>query len=642
MRHIIVILLLSIFLTLIFTFPLILKFSTSIPGFHSTDEPYGTLWNFWWLKFSHFHHINAYFCSTIASPFSLDLSQSPMYPVSDFINRYLTIGFGEIVAYNLEILASFVLTAIFMYLLTYSLTANRLAALFSCIIFSFCPYHIVRAWQHPSLAQIQWFPLYILSLYKLKKEATVRNIAFCVISFSLVTLFNYYYAYFSFIVMFAFAVFIFAADKKIAFGDNLNVRFSVVRPFLKGWESLSFRIRKVLYTFLHHKKGSLKIIKSIFISMGITFLLLSPIILPIFKKAFFTPKTEELVAGGYLRQFSDLFEQSAKPLSYFLPPTVHPVFGKFTEQFIGSSLYGMSFTEHTLYLGWIPLILAFIAFKGWRKRRKEINKIGTVPFGESPYRDNFYIGFFIFLAIVAWIFSQPPWWKIGPLKIYMPSFFMYKILPMFRAYCRFGVIVMLAVSVLAGFGLKFILERLKSRKVRIAVTSLFCSLVLFEFWNWPPYKVIDVSNVPAVYYWLKEQPGTFAIAEYPLDADSTNEMYKFYQTVHEKKIINGTIPGTYANKFAQAIRRLSQPETAGALKWMGVEYALVHWQGYKDTGLVDDSEELNKIPQNPGLKFIKSFSSQECPHKDRMCVQRTSPIDVYEVIAPPIEPVVKD
>ena len=64
-------------------------------------------------------------------------------------------------------------------------------------------------------------------------------------------------------------------NKKIAFGDNssrqsiqieggippryLNkgagkVRFSVVRPFLKGQEGLSFRIRKVLYTFLHHKK----------------------------------------------------------------------------------------------------------------------------------------------------------------------------------------------------------------------------------------------------------------------------------------------------------------------------------------------------------------------------------------------------
>ena len=143
------------------------------------------------------------------------------------------------------------------------------------------------------------------------------------------------------------------------------------------------------------------------------------------------------------------------------------------------------------------------------------------------HEGDFYIGFFIFLAVVAWLFSQPPWWKFGPIKIYMPSFFMYKILPMFRAYCRFGIVVMLAVAVLAGYGLKFILERFKTQKAKIAITCLFAGLVLFEFWNWPPYKVIDVSKVPPVYYWLKEQPGDFVIAEYPLDADSPNEMYKF-------------------------------------------------------------------------------------------------------------------
>ena len=43
-------------------------------------------------------------------------------------------------------------------------------------------------------------------------------------------------------------------------------------------------------------------------------------------------------------------------------------------------------------------------------------------------------------------------------------------------------------------------------------------------------------------------------------------MYKFYQTKHEKKIINGTIPGIYANKVAKTITKLSDPHTAGILK----------------------------------------------------------------------------
>lgn len=270
-------------------------------------------------------------------------------------------------------------------------------------------------------------------------------------------------------------------------------------------------------------------------------------------------------------------------------------------------------------------------------------KMGTVPFGDSPHsKDNFYIGFFIFLAFVAWLFSQPPWWNWFGLKIYMPSFFMYKILPMFRAYCRFGIVLMLAIAVLAGFGLKFILEKFKSSKTRTAVTILACGLVLFEFWNWPPYKVIDVSSVPAVYYWLKAQPADTVIAEYPLETRGPNEMYKFYQTVHEKKIINGTIPGTYPNKIAQTIDRLSEPRTAGVLKWMGVKYVFVHIEDYKETELIEWIEELGKIPGNPGLRHIGSFAAQECPSKGIICLQETGPIDIYEVVASPIKPEVKE
>lgn len=219
---------------------------------------------------------------------------------------------------------------------------------------------------------------------------------------------------------------------------------------------------------------------------------------------------------------------------------------------------------------------------------------------------------------------------------------MYKVLPMYRAYCRFGIVVMLAVAVLAGFGLKFVLERFKNRKTKIAIAALFCGLVLFEFWNWPPYKVIDVSKVPAVYYWLKGQQGDSVIAEYPLDAKSPNEMYKFFQTTHEKKIINGTIPGTYANKVAQSIIKVSNLDTAKALKWMDVKYVVVHKEDYLKTDRIEDKEELEKIPKNPGLKLVSSFPPQECPDKDIICVQKTGQIDVYEVIAAPLELKIKN
>jgi len=351
------------------------------------------------------------------------------------------------------------------------------------------------------------------------------------------------------------------------------------------------------------------------------------------KNAILFVHTKASAFNPYHRPFDDLFAMSAKPLSYLLPSPVHPVFGKFTQFFVGSELYGKSFTEHTLYLGWVSLILSFMAVRYWRRKPS----LGT---GSEKHRneDNLNIGFFILLAIVAWLFSQPPWWNLGGLKLYLPSFFMYRIIPMFRAYCRFGIVVMLAVAVLAGFGLKFFLERFKTKVVKLFITTLCCLLVLFEFWNWPAYKVIDVSKFPAAYYWLKTLPRDTVIAEYPLDADSPNETYRFYQTLHEKKMINFTIPGTKANKLAQAITQLSSPQTAGILKWMGVKYVLVHEEGYKNTELVEIIEEFNRIPKNQGLKLIGSFFAQECPNKDIMCIQNTGSIEVYEVAAAPIKP----
>lgn len=582
-KKITVFFLIFLFILSIFTFPLIFKFSSVIPGFFSSDEPFSCIWDSWRIKYSIIHNINLKVSSLIAHPFGVEMYGNYISYVWGFVFYALSLLTNKILAYNLQIVINLILNALFAYSLFFYVAKNKYAAFFTGLTFSLCPYEIFRTWQHIGLTYNQWLPLVLLSSIVLKENYSKKSWLFLFTSLFMALSFDWSVAYMVFISAALLLIYCLARETK---------------------KSISFVVR--------------------FLTVNITVLF---VFLPQFLPFFVTALRNRVSPSAfniYHRPFEDLFMQSAKPLSYLLPSVAHPLFGNFTEHFIGTNLYGISFTEHTLYLGWIPLILAFIAYKN----RKKIN--------------NFYLGFFIFLALAAWFFSQPPWWKIGTVKIYMPSFFMYKILPMFRAYCRFGIVVMLAVAVLAGFGLKFILERFKTQKAKIAVTSLFCGLVLFEFWNYPPFKVIDVSKVPAVYYWLKNQPKDIVIAEYPLDADSPNEMYKFYQTEHEKKIINGTIPGTYANKVAQTIKKLSEPNTVGILRWMGVKYVLVHKEEYLKTGLVEEIEEINKIPKNSGLKLIGYFPAQECSQKDIMCVQKTGPIDVYEIDAVAIKPELKE
>lgn len=600
--------LLFILLTGILTFPLVFKFNSYIPGFSSTDEPYGALWHFWWMKYSIANHLDTSDIKMIAAPFGQIMNSGYVYWNS--INKLLLQISNPVFAYNIQVLAGFLLAGIITYMLVFFILKDSSAALFSAIIFAFCPYHFTRSWQHLGLSFIQWMPLYILSLLVLQRDRNLKSALFAALSFSLVMAFDLYYAYFMFIVTILFILFDYLYYRNLRDTLRLVKLLAICALFVLAIESLD-----IYYV----------------------------------AKFIFKTKSSNLTHGvyGYIRPFEDLFSQSARPLSYFLPHSTHPLFGQFTEQFIGTPLYGMSLTEHTLYLGWVPILFALAVFRrvkrtggtgSFVKLKADRGESLAIPYGLPGTKGHFYLCFLVFLAIASWIFSQPPWWNIFGIKLYMPSFFMYKIAPMFRAYCRFGIVVMLAVAVLAGGGFKFFLESFKNKNSKITITAFFCGLVLFEFWNYPPFKVIDVSRMPAVYSWLKAQQGDFVIAEYPLDTAGANEMYKFYQSDHKKRIINGTTPGTEPNRLAKGISKLSDLRTAGILRWMGVKYVLVHKKDYLESELIEDKQELERISQNTGLVFIRDFPAEECPQVAIMCVQKTGQVDVYEVIAQPIAP----
>ena len=105
------------FLTSIFLYPLILRIHSYIPGFSSTDEPFGILWRFWWWAYAHSHGLSASTTNFIIYPFGATFDITFTNPLSYTVTKWLTIFFGEIADYNIEIILSFILSGIFMYLL---------------------------------------------------------------------------------------------------------------------------------------------------------------------------------------------------------------------------------------------------------------------------------------------------------------------------------------------------------------------------------------------------------------------------------------------------------------------------------------------------------------------------------------------
>ncbi|MBI4845327.1 MAG: DUF3108 domain-containing protein [Candidatus Omnitrophica bacterium] len=565
-----------IFLSLVATFPLVLNFSGQIYG--DAKDALGAVWNFWWINYAKINKISPTTISSLVFPFGTDLSSGIDYPVWNLLNLYLTYILGEIAAYNLQILFGFIFSGLAMYYLVFFFTKDVYASVLSGLIFTFSPYHFAHAFEHLGLSNMQWVVLYILCLFNFQRQTTYKNAVICGFAFSIVGFFDYYYLYFMLIFTALFLVYCF------------------------------FYFRADLKVF-----GSGKI-KAVFLAVVNAVLCLLPFIYNIVKLSFFVQSAEKPQAFTYTRPFGHLFADSARLLDYFLPAHFHPFLGRITKPFIGSFLYGDNPPEQTLYLGFVGLILAFL---GWWKRGKGRYLVGL---SDLKKEENFIITFFSFSFIAFMICSFPPYLEIGKIFLPFPSFFLYKIFPMFRNYARMGMLVLISMCVLTGFGLRYVFDKIDSSRKRGILVCLLGVVVFFEFLPYPPVRVIDVSNTPALYKWLKNQPADTVIAEYPLDADI--RAYILYQRVHEKKLINGALPGTYAYEVFQKIIDIENPNTAGILSFLGAKYIIIHkdrYQAYEGGNVLGRAPDLSA---QASFRLVKSFG----------------PADVYEINAEKIDP----
>lgn len=567
-------------LGLLATFPLIFKMRSHIYGY--PGDPLGTIYDFWWWKYAWMNKLGIGYTYFLNAPFGREVAIRGGQSLYTFLPVILlSREGGEIFTYNLFILLSFPLSAFTMYLLAYHLTRDRVSSVVAGLIYSLSPYHFSHSFQHLTLAAIQWMPLYLLFLFKLREERSYKNALICGFLFSLVALDVYYYGYFMIVATLLFLL------------------FSRRRVFASAEGSCS--------------PSRLKSLMLMLTALLVASAIIIPWLFPVLKTLFIGSEGTLAASSGYVRPFKDLFYYSAKPLGYLLPSSDHPVLGRITRSFLGTIFYGHSSTEHTLYLGYVPLVLAGVAIRNWRRKRKSLKLKG------EPGQDSGE-GFFIALALVGIIFSQSPYWQIGSLKVFFPSYFMFRILPMFRVYARFGIVVMLAVSLLAGMGLKVILSRAQTRRRKVVTVSLLVPFILFEFLNVPPFRVTDVSQTPPVYEWLAAEPGDFIVAEYPL---VLSQDCLFYQRIHRKRLVNGAVPGTESEEIRKRLLDISHPQTPGLLASLGVEYVIVHLDKYvleeEATGIIGEVPDLSR---QAGLELVKKFGE----------------VEVYRVTTKPVEP----
>ena len=278
----------------------------------------------------------------------------------------------------------------------------------------------------------------------------------------------------------------------------------------------------------------------------------------------------QLHASGFERSLDEVAYFSAQARDYWTTPSrLHG--------WLGTSARGVN----SLFPGAAALVLAVLAFSGREAKLRDPRVRVAIAFG---------------IVGVALSF--------GPIVPGYP--FLYTIFPplqVVRAASRFGYLGIVAVAILAGFGLATLRRRLRERRGLQRVTTIaFTVLIVLES-AVAPILYEPFSGIPPVYD-ANALESAGAVAELPfppVDVISRNASYILGSTRTFRPLVNGYsgfIPPSY---YANHVRLAGFPDAQAmdALRSLGVTHVIVHLPGLTP-------DQASALPLTSGLQHLES------------------------------------
>jgi len=552
--------------TLIFTFPLILHFSTSTPMADGQGDQFQSMWMFWWFKTALFNlKANPLFSNFIFYPHGSSL----IYHMPIFLGllslpfQYL---FGSpanlIIGFNLILMFTFILSGFGVYLLTKYLIKNPVTAFICGLMFAFSTYRLSNL-NHLNLLSTEWIPFFILYLIKSMDERILKNSIWAGVFF----------------------IFTFLSD----FTCTLFLVF--------------FTMMYLVFKLIKSRKQLLdtKLIKNSCIAVFLVIMILSPFLYSLNStKVDWQPQ-----AQGSIMYSSNL-------MGFLLPVKETSLLGS---SFLPSRNNYNGIAGGELFLGYTLLFLVLFT---WIKLRQEGIKFWL--FGSFAF-------LVLSMGQAIQIYDhtyQLNWLPYNLLYTYVPLF------QMGRTPYRFSLMVSLCLIIFSGYGLarwfstskpsyKDILNLktfLKGFLVRKGMPLVVVGLIGLEFIMLPT-TLIRVE-IPECYRKLKETPGDFAILEAPASFTGNSmiaNVYMYYQTIHGKKVVNGflTRPSIHSRDFLQEIspreRMKLDSTTVEKLARNNVKYLLSHeyQKSLKGTLEFEDTSSCVFSEKSSSIKIYQTF-----------------------------------
>jgi hypothetical protein len=573
------------------------------------------------------------FDANIFFPLTKTLAFSEHLIVLSFIAMPFIVVFeNPILGYNFVQLLSFILGGFVVYLFVYHLTKNKLAGLIAGIIFAFHPYRFRQVGHIQNLA-IFWTPLSLLYLYKFFKKPKTKYMLLFTMFFILQALScGYLGVFLALVVILAVLYYLMFTPGKNVYPTLKKLVISglisavVIGPFLVPY----FQVKKE-HNFERPIWGNIRFSANILgyatVSRFNENVFYHPLSLrhrvlinrtdrgklrPIGRGLFPGIVTLLLVLAAFLphRFFSRSSQEKKPERKTVLMMGERIINGLILFLFLvagGIIIFRLTHLTLLIYL----IIGLFVV--------KLILKKYTLDDFESE-KNQYLIhrNFYVFLAVISCFFS------LGP-KIHLithdfgsgPYLLLYKYITFFKGIRvpeRFGLLVMLALSFLAGYGMVRLLQLFKKRG-KIILTSVLAAFLIYEF-ICVPLPSTKIPRKPGeLYRWLAADKQQYGILEYPYDTQQANKYYMYWSTFHWKRLANGSTgfnsplfqklkgitpePDSYPNR--EVIQYLKER--------IPVKYLILHLEDFPGDRKENILENASKFPAD--LKLFKVFEKKD-------------------------------
>ncbi len=440
-------------LTVLFTYPLVTKLTTHIPGVGG--DAYQFYWSVWWVKYSIFDNLaSPYFTDLLFYPYGTALHYSTMTLFNGLLAAPIMFLLGPTLAFNIVFLLMFPVAGWGMFLLADYIVDDRRAAFFAGLIFTFSPFRMVRTECHLNILSIQWLPFFVFFLLKALRtdHHKNRNMIAAALAFAANTLSCWYYMVYGLLM-----------------GAFLTIAEFAVNPSIPSMMKKSVRYLIIL---------------------GLAGLFASPAVIPIISAMIQN-------SDSLYMENSEFY--SVDLASYFLPNHLNPVLGQFARSITGEpdGTFHGNRCEGMAALGYSVLILAVVGC--WRSKKMR------------PWWGLALLGMAFSLGPVMYIVNEAfpgipmPYNLLKHLPVLKGA----------RVPGRFAVVVVFCVSILAAQGLSKLLRAgfNRSNLRRNIVLGCFSLIVLFEYLP-IPLRTCQVK-VPDLLAHVRDDPECESVMVWP-------------------------------------------------------------------------------------------------------------------------------